>query len=552
MTAGRLVLLFTWFLSGLSPAVAAGPPNILFLFADDWGRFASCYAASDGPGGINDVVRTPNLDRLAREGVLFRNAHVNAPSCTPCRSSLLSGQYFWRTGRGAILEGAVWDSRIPSWPLLLRDAGYHIGKSYKVWGPGTPADAPFGGQQYSWQKAGSRINQFSEIVTALTASGQPPETAKAALYEEVRGNFRDFLSANPDKKPFCYWFGPTNVHRRWVKGSGKQLWNLDPDSLKGKLPPFLPDVPEVRQDMADYLGEVAAWDASVGVLLDELEKSGQRGNTLIVVSGDHGAPGFPHGKCNLYNFGTNVSLLIAGPGIPGGRLIDDFVNLTDLAPTLLEVARLPVPAVMTGRTLWPVLASGKSGLVDPARTTVFTGRERHVQNARAGFLPYPQRAIRTASHVLIRNFKPNRWPLGDPDRLSPGHSPSLTDLETETRITHADEDAGPTKAWLVQNRETPPWDAHYQWVYGPRPEYELYDLKADPHETKNLAADPASAIVRASLAQQLLAELTRTGDPRITDTGLYYETPPLAGPPAPESARPRKNAPPDSQKPAVR
>ena len=116
-------------------------PNILFLFADDWGRYASIYSTFENQASINQVVNTPNIDRVARQGVLFRHAFVNAPSCTPCRSSLLSGQYFFRTGLGAILMGAVWDSSIPSYPLMLRDAGYHIGKSYKVWGPGRPADA---------------------------------------------------------------------------------------------------------------------------------------------------------------------------------------------------------------------------------------------------------------------------------------------------------------------------------------------------------------------------------------------------------------------------
>lgn len=525
-----LILLVLSRLLDAVPAWAAAPPNILFLFADDWGRFASCYAKVEGGGGINDVVRTPNIDRLAEQGVLFRNAHVNAPSCTPCRSALLSGQYFWRTGRGAILQGAVWDPAIPSWPLLLRDAGYHIGKSFKVWGPGTPADAPYGGQQYAFQKAGGRINQFSEQVTTMTASGKPLDAAKEELYGEVRANFREFLAANRTGRPFCYWFGPTNVHRKWIKGSGKKLWNLDPDSLQGKLPPYLPDVPEVREDLADYLGEIAAWDASVGALIEELEKSGQRANTLIVVSGDHGAPGFPHGKCNLYGSGTGVSLIIAGTGVTGGRVVDDFVNLTDLAPTLLEAGDVPVPAAVTGRSLWPVLKSDRSGQVDPARSEVFTGRERHVENARADFSPYPQRAIRNADHALIINFRPDRWPLGDPYGLTDGKTPSGDALENETRVTHPDEDAGPTKAWLVRMREDPKWQAHYQWVYGRRPRYELYDLKADPHETRNLAGDPAYAMVQAALEKRLLDELTRTGDPRLVEEGKFYESPPLSGP----------------------
>ncbi|KKL25330.1 hypothetical protein LCGC14_2406400 [marine sediment metagenome] len=273
-------------------------PNILFAFADDWGRQAGIYAESDRPGGLQDIVRTPNFDRLARRGVLFRNAFVNAPSCTPCRSALLSGQYFWRTGRGAILRGAVWDSNIPTWPLLLKDAGYHIGKTWKVWSPGVPADAPYGGQTHAYQRSGNRFNQFSQHVTRLVAAGNSVADAKQELLNDVHSNFADFLADGKDGQPFCYWFGPTNVHRKWIKGSGRALWGFDPDSLKGRLPAFLPDVHEVRQDLADYFGEIAAFDAALGVLLEELKKTGKLDNTLVVVSGDHGPPGFPHGKCN--------------------------------------------------------------------------------------------------------------------------------------------------------------------------------------------------------------------------------------------------------------
>ncbi len=111
---------------------AAAPPrwNILFVFADDWGRYASCYRGLDGRPGLNDVVATPAIDRLAREGVVFRNAFVSSPSCAPCRSSLLSGRPFFACGRGAILLNAVWDESIPTFPLLLEGAGYRIGKSY--------------------------------------------------------------------------------------------------------------------------------------------------------------------------------------------------------------------------------------------------------------------------------------------------------------------------------------------------------------------------------------------------------------------------------------
>lgn len=519
----------TWLSAAENEAVAKRP-NILFAFADDWGRQAGVYAQIDGPGTISDAAKTPNIDALAARGVTFRSAFVNAPSCTPCRSSLVSGQYFWRTGRGAILLGAVWDESIPSYPLLLHDNGYHIGKTAKVWSPGTPGDAPYGGQKFAYQKAGMRFNQFSQTATKLVAGGQSVEDAKQAILDEVRGNVRDMLAAKPDDEPFCYWFGPTNVHRKWIQGSGKKLWGIDPDSLAGKMPPFLPDVPTVREDLADYLGEAAAFDAELGVLLDELKKAGELENTIVVVSGDHGPAGFPHGKCNLYDFGTGVGLIIAGPGINGGRVVDDLVCLTDLAPTFLEAGDTKIPDVVTGRSLWPILKSNKSGQVREDWTWVVTGRERHVASAREGDLPYPQRCIRTPDYSLIINFRPDRYPLGDPYRLDTDKEPTEAEITNNTFVTLPDEDAGPTKAWIVTHRNEPEVRPFFDHAYGKRPREELFDLKKDPHQMNNVVGDPAYADVLNRLRDQLMAELERTGDPRLVDDGKFFETPPMAGP----------------------
>jgi len=525
----RLLSFLALLLAAIAPA-AEPRPNILFFFADDWGRFARIYAEHGNLAGTNALLRTPNLDRLAKEGVLFRNAHVNAPSCTPCRSSLLSGQHFWRTGRGAILQGAVWDESIPTYPLLLRDAGYHLGKSYKVWSPGSPADAPYGGQQHAFEKSGRGFNNFSENATDLVAKGATVEAARAKLLDEVRGNFKAMLAAKATGQPFAYWFGPTNTHRTWVRGSGQKLWGLDPDALKGKLPAFLPDVPVVREDLADYLGEVQALDAAMGVLLEELDRAGERSKTLIAISGDHGAPGFPHGKCNLYGFGTGVSLIIAGAGVQGGRVVDDMVTLPDLAPTFLEAGGVKPPAVMTGRSLWNVLKSDRQGQVDPTRTWVVAGRERHVEVARPDYSPYPQRALRTQDHVLIVNFKPERWPLGNPYRLDGADEPTFAELAQTTFVTLPDDDAGPTKAWFVGARKSPEWSALFEKFYGRRPMFELYDLKADPHEMNNVAESPAYAAVRKEMTERLFTILRETGDPRMLEDGKYFETPPLAGP----------------------
>jgi N-sulfoglucosamine sulfohydrolase len=168
-------------------------------------------------------LKTPHIDGLARQGVLFRNAFVPSPSCTPCRSSLLSGQYFFRTGRAAILLGAEWEPAIPSFPLILRDAGYQIGKRYKVWSPGTPADAPYGGQAHASEPADTRSNRFSFNVSRMVRGGMTVEAAKKKLYDEVRGNVRAFLAAREPGRPFCYWFGPTVAHRSWEKGSGQAI-----------------------------------------------------------------------------------------------------------------------------------------------------------------------------------------------------------------------------------------------------------------------------------------------------------------------------------------
>lgn len=521
--------------SALGISLCAAPktpdrPNILVVFADDWGKYAGAYSERN-PNTPNDVVQTPHFDRIAREGILFHNAFVPAPSCTPCRSSLLSGQYFWRTGRGAILQGAVWDESIPTYPLLLRDAGYHIGHSYKVWSPGRPANAPYGAKTYAYNRFGNRFNRFSQAVSGA----ENPDNARQALFREVLDNFRDFLEKRPPGSPFCYWSGPTNCHRKWIQGSGDSLWGIEPDSLKGKLPPFLPDAHEIREDFADYLGEVQAFDAAVGVLLGELERIGEMEQTIVVVSGDHGIPGFPRAKCNLYDFGVAVPLAVRwGDSAEPNRQIDDFVNLMDLAPTFLEVAGVAVPPVMTGKSLTDILKAKGSGQIDPSRDFVVIGRERHVAAARPGFLPYPQRAIRTEEFLYIRNYEPNRWPMGVAPGFGIGNGPSFPgreQIEKNTFIAFADFDASPTKAWLCGVRNDKAMRSYVDYAFGRRPAEELYDLKTDPHQMRNVASQPQYQIAKTKLSARLKGILETSEDPRVREKEPAFERPPFAGPP---------------------
>ena len=431
------------------------------------------------------------------------------------------------------MQTAEWDAAIPSFPHLLRDAGYHIGETYKVWSPGTPDDAPFGAGKYAYEKAGKLPNDFSENMTKMLDEGQSFEAAREKIYGQVKGNFDAFLADRKAGQPWMYWFGPTTTHRRWIKGSGKKLWNIEPDSLKGKLPPFLPDVAEVREDLADYLGEVQAYDAYIGLLLKRLEETGEMDNTLIVISGDHGMPGVSNGKCNLYDFGIGVALVAQLPKSMGGkpgRVVDDLVSLPDLAPTFLEAAGVTLPAGMNAKSILNVLRSNKNGQVDSNRNWVIAGRERHVAFANENNLPYPQRSLRTPDFLYIRNFKPERWPLGYPADLSDTNTPTQEDLEANTYAAFADMDASPTKAWLVLHRNESQWKKFYEIAFAKRPGEELYDLRKDPNQMNNVAAEAAYAKEKSKLSGQLMKILTDAGDPRVTGDGNTFERPPFTNP----------------------
>tara|TARA_B100001123_G_scaffold313487_1_gene350658 strand:+ start:3495 stop:5096 length:1602 start_codon:yes stop_codon:yes gene_type:complete len=513
-----------------SPLSANDRPNIVFLFADDWGRYASAYAEVEGPESINAIFETPNFDRVANEGALFTNAFVPAPSCTPCRSSLLTGRYFWNTERAAILQGAVWDESIPSYPLELEKNGYHIGYSYKVWTPGIPAHAPYGAQRTAYHQGGTNFNRFSQYVSGKAAE-LGVEGAKEMLYDEVQTNFDAFIADREKRQPFCFWWGPTNTHRKWIKGSGKELWGLDPDKLKGRLPAFLPDTFDVREDVNDYLGECLAVDAGIGIILNKLEDIGELENTLIVISGDHGIPGIPRAKCNLYDLGTEVTLAARWPGkIKPGRVVYDFVNLLELAPTFLKAGQTGIPEGMSKRDLMPLFLSNESGQIDPDRDSVVVGRERHVAAARTGLLPYPERAIRTKDFLYIRNFEPDRWPMGTPGGVMENEIPEAHALENNTFIAFGDLDASPTKRWVIEHRNEEENRIYYDYAFAKRPAEELYDLRKDPEYMTNVAEETDYQEAKLKLSRELMNTLVTEGDPRVVEDPVRFENSPYTDP----------------------
>jgi len=523
----RLPLLPFVFLTAIGAAPAAvEKPNILFFFVDDWGRYAGIYAQPGKPS-LNDIVKTPNIDRIGREGVVFTNAFMPVSSCGPCRASLATGRYFWNCGSGAFLNGKAgdWSGRpdpfasMPKFPDLLREGGYFARKSLKTISftesAKTPAEKDLPRVEY--RRYGLYVGKAENTEQR---AGRIAETL-----DHPRMEMRRVLKARPAGRPFFFIYGTINVHRPYLADSGRRLWGIEPDSLKGLLPEFLPDANDVRRDFSDYLGEVQAADAMLGVMLEELEAAGELDDTLVILSGDNGIPGIPRGKTNCYDLSVRAPLLARWPArIKAGRRVDDFVSVMDIGPTLLEAAGLPVPGDMDGRGFLKQLANPQSGWIDPRRDWVVTGRELHQHAARDGNLPYPMRAIRTRDHLYIRNFKPDRWPNGAPYNIE---NPALTgDYERLDEGPFRDLDSGLTKAWLLANRDAIGKKC-FDLTLGKRPAEELYAIGPDPDSLHNLADDNPPPEVKMRLRERLMSVLRQTRDPRLTDA---FDQPPYVDP----------------------
>ena len=423
---------------------AAERPNILVLISDDQSWL---HTGANG----STVVKTPNFDRVAAEGVRFTHAFAGSPGCAPSRGTILSGQAFWRLREGAV-QRSSFPGDIRVYPEVLEANGYHVGLQGKGWGPGIV-------RQRKNNPAGKAYRGFAE-----------------------------FLAAAPAGKPFCFWFGSLKPHRPYKPGTGLRAGRKPEDA---QVPSFLPDVPEVRGDLLDYYTEVEAFDRAVGDVLRPLDASGRASNTLVIVTSDNGMP-FPRCKTTLYDYGVRMPLAVRWPArVKGGRVVDDFVSLADLAPTILRAAGLEPLPEMTARSFLDVLLSAKSGRVDPARDHVTFGRERHGKS-------WPCRALRNDRHLYIRNFAPERI-----DGLLIDDSPS--------------------SKFVIAHAEDPSHRRCYELAFGPRPAEELYDVRDDPEQVRNLAAQPDRAAVLKEMREALEAELRRTDDPRILGRGKEFD-----------------------------
>jgi len=410
------------------------------------------------------VVKTPNIDKIAQQGVMFNNAYCSAPSCTPARASMLTGQDVWRLEEGMNLWGTL-PAKFQVYTDLLEESGYLVGIEGKGWGPG---DYEAGGRERN--PGGDQYNSFEE-----------------------------FYNEREKGQPFCYWFSSRNPHRPFRKDGGKKA-GIDLDAIQ--VPAYLPDNEEVRGDMADYYAEIQRFDKEVDSYIQLLKEMGQLENTLIVVFSDNGWQ-MPRGLANLYDFGTRVPLIISMPrAIKEGRTVDDFVSLNDLAPTFLELAGVPIPEEMTAKSLVNIFNTEKSGVIEDDRDFLITARERHAF-VRKGGAGYGSRAIRTKDFLYIRNYDPDNWPAGDP--------PLYGDVDA-----HMLQYPCATKMYMMKNREEKGVKDLFHLAFEKRPAEELYDLSNDPDQMNNVAQQESYRETRDMLSKKMEDYLIKTEDPRVT------------------------------------
>lgn len=418
------------------------------------------------------VVKTPDIDAVAAEGALFTPAFCAAPSCTPARAALLTGQDIYRLGQGANLWGTL-PRELTTYVDLLEEAGYKVGYEGKGWGPGN-----FEAAGRHRIPGGDRYKSFADFLRPGTES---------------------------DGKPWHYWFSSRHPHRQFPVGSGEDI-GIDPADVA--VLAYLPDAPEVRGDIADYYAAIHHFDLEVKTLLETLEKAGQSANTLVIICSDSGWQ-MPRGLANLYDSGTRVPLIVRWAGhIRKELVIDELVNLNDLAPAILELAGTGVPAEMTASSIRPLLLDENPGQTN--QDYVVMARERHAFVRKKG-LGYPARAILTRDFLYTRNHQPDRWPAGDPPLFG----------DVDAHMLHY---PSPAKLYVLQHRQEPAMQRFFDLSFSKRPAEELYDLKTDPDQLENIAGEKRHTSVKAGLSHLLDDYLRQTNDPRIVGRAMIWDT----------------------------
>ena len=411
-----------------------GKDNVLIVHWHDLGRYLGAYGHSD--------VSSPRLDRLAAEGILFTRAHATAPLCSPSRGSLFTGRYPQSNGLiGLAHHGWEYRSGVRTLPQMLSESGWY--------------SALFGMQhETSYPK---RLG-FDEFDVSNSYCDYVVDKA-----EEWLGGAAEDLAG----QPFLLTAGFFETHRPYPHERYEPA-----DSAAVHPPDYLPDTREVRGDLADFYGAIAAADAAVGRLLDTLGQTGLDASTWVVFFTDHG-PAFPRAKSTLYDAGTGIGMIIRPPTsrAMAPRVYDELFSGVDLVPTLLDLLGLDVPADVDGVSHAGALLAPDSQ-AEPVREQVYTTKTYHDSFD-------PIRAIRTKDHSYIENYA-----------------------------------ARPLLDMPLDIEESPSGLAVAPFVGGPRPQRELYDLRTDPTEATNLLAGEDAGVdaIATDLAVRLHDWRQRTGD----------------------------------------
>jgi arylsulfatase A-like enzyme len=442
---GFLVVSALCMVTSVSAQEKQSRPNILVILSDDHSaRVTGCYGNKD--------VRTPNIDKLAGKGMRFDRYYVTTPQCVPSRASLM-------TGRGPIdLQMTRFSAPLPRehriYPEILREKGYFAGVAGRTYHLDGSAKTGFSGKVFDQYK----LRTFHERLDFVKAAGQR---------EQILKQFREFLDAVPKGKPFVLQLCFSDPHRPLDNEGLKETH----DPKKITLPSFFPDTQLVREDFARYLDEVSRFDVDVGTILAELERHGLLDNTLVIVSGDNGGALF-RGKGTLYDLGLRVPFIAHWPGhVPANRNSAAILSGEDLAPTMLEAAGVPIPKEMTGKSFLPLL-KGKE--VVP-RQYVFAQRGAHGSG-----LPGNSAAFDLSRCVISERYKLIYNALGQ----LPYHPVDFANDPMWKELKRMHED-GKLAANLSK-----------LYFATPRPMFELYDLKDDPDELRNLYASAEHAKVR--------------------------------------------------------
>lgn len=436
---------------------SATPPNILLITGDDLGPYLGCYGDA--------IARTPNLNRLASQGIRFVNGYVTNASCSSSRSSLFTGLYPHQTGFFApdntpvgqiglayTGSGYAMDSSVVTMPQLLKAAGYRtgiIGKLHIFPEVSFPFDYKMtGGTTRNIKLVAQRAGEF------LAQSSQQPFFLKVS-YSDPHDPFYTQINGYPQQP-----FGPTEV------------------------PPF-PwqgiNTPAVRERMAGYYNGVSRLDAGIGMLLNKLTQLGLANNTMVIFLGDHG-PGFTRAKGTCYEAGLRIPFMVRWPGrISPNSVNDSLVSSVDILPTVLQATGVNIPQNLAGRSLMQLFQGNKTGW----RSLLFA---EYTSHTRTGF--HPRRSVRGTRYKYILNLLPNR--------NNPAAFLNSDIAYSESRKLPVN---NPARIAMDTCRQTPA--------------EELYDLETDPIEFINLAALPEHQDRKNSSRTELIKWRQRTADPLL-------------------------------------